>query len=493
MKTFHILTFGCQMNYADAARIKTVLLNCDFKYEETQEKADIIILVTCSIKQKAEDKITWLLQELLPHQKIWISGCMIQHNLRNNKLSSKKVPTTMRVGNFIWTINTENYEIIWSTTQEIKENLKNNNQETTIIPINHAFNPQFFNFKKTFENVELFWRIDDTWYLPKILEKIWYNINYSQDLINEYDKIIPTDANTSMNTKHKKTAYIPISTWCNQFCSYCIVPFARWLERNFDIQNIIKECKVHLENGAEELVLLGQIVNKHPNFVELLKEVLLLDWLKRLRYTSPYPTYYSQELLELHENEEKLCPHIHMPLQSWSDKVLKEMNRWYDSAKAKEFIDKIRNLKREISITTDIIVWFPNESEQDFQDTIDLVNYGKFDMIYIWIYSPRPWTQAYKSIPDNVPYETKHERRDQLNKLLKETSLENNTQEIWWDRTVLIDNFATKDINGNYKYQWHTDNMKKISIKSNKDHQNWEFIKVKITKWQTFKLYWDEI
>jgi len=492
---FHILTFGCQMNYADSARIKTVLLNCWFSYEEKQENADIIILTTCSIKQKAEDKITGLLQEIRKNQKIWITWCMIQHNLRNNKLTAKKIPETMKVWNFMWIINTENYEIIWQNTQEIKDNIKNkDNIEKSIIPINHAFNPQFFNIKKTFDNLELFWRIDDTWYLPKILEKIWYKIEYNQDLINEYDKIIPTDANTSMNIGHKKTAYIPVSTGCNQFCSYCIVPFARGLERNFPVKQIVQECKIHLENGAEEIVLLWQIVNKHPEFTKIVKEVLKLKWLKRLRYTSPYPTYYNDEILKLHETEEKLCPHIHIPFQSGSDKVLKEMNRGYDNQKAIEFIDKIQNLKRKISITTDIIVWFPNETEQDFQKTLDLINHWKFDMVYIWIYSERPWTQAHKNIPDNIPYKIKHQRRDKLNQLLTKTSADNNKQEIWTIKTVLINSLITYNTKTNiYKYQWLTENSKKITIISNEQLKPWDFIKVKITNWAVFKLQWEKI
>jgi len=492
---FHILTFGCQMNYADAARIKTVLLNCGFFYEEKQEQADIVILVTCSIKQKAEDKITGLLQEIVPHQKIRISGCMIQHNLRNSKITNKKLPETMKVWNFIWVINTENYQIVGESTEEIKDYITStkNNTNKSLLPINHAFNPQFFNIKKTFDDLELFWRIDDTGYLPKILEKIWYKIDYKQDLINEYDKIIPTNANTSMNINHKKTAYIPISTGCNQFCSYCIVPFARGLERNFSIEQIIHECKIHIKNWAEELVLLWQIVNKHPDFTKIIKEILKLDWLKRLRYTSPYPTYYTDELLQLHETEKKLCPHIHTPFHSGSDTILKAINRGYDSKQATKFIEQIKKQNRKISITTDIIVWFPNETEDDFQKSLDLINYWDFDMIYIWIYSPRPGTQAYKNIPDNIPYETKHKRRDTINKILNKISTQNNKQEENIKKPVIINNFITKDLNWNYKYQGHTDNMKKITITSTKKHKNWEFINVNITKGIAFKLYWQEI
>ncbi|MCK9466921.1 MAG: MiaB/RimO family radical SAM methylthiotransferase [Candidatus Absconditabacterales bacterium] len=476
------------MNYADHARIKSILLNCGFSYTEEQNDADIIILITCSVRQKAEDKITGLLKDFKKTQKIWITGCMIQHNIRNSKFSQKKIPQNLKIGNFLGTINLDNYEILGLTTNEINKQ-NNSTKNSKIVPINHAFNPQFFNLKETFENIELFRRIDDTGFLPKILEKIGYKIKYNSDLLNEYEKIIPENQNTSMNIRHKKTAYVPISTGCNQFCSYCIVPYARGLERNFEVEHIVNECKVHLQNGAEEIVLLGQIVNKHPKFVEIIKEVLKLDGLKRLRYTSPYPTYYSNELLELHEKEEKLCPHIHIPFQSGSDQILKAMNRGYNNQKAKEFIDNIKKLDRKISITTDIIVGFPNETDEDFQQSLDLIKYGNFDMIYIGIYSPRPGTYAHKNIPDNIPYEIKHKRWKELNNLLNKISLKNNQKEVGKVKTVLINDFMTKDINGIYKYQGYTDNMKQIIVSSKKKLNIGDFIEVKINRGVVFKLY----
>ena len=483
MKSFHILTFGCQMNYADSARIKTILQNCWFSYEENIKNADIIILDTCSVRQKAEDKITGLMKWFDRKQKIWITGCMIQHNIRASKLTTKKLPETLKKWNFLWTIDAEKAQIVWLNTNDIDE-IKWEN----IIPINNAFNPQFFNLKKTFNNLELYWRIDDTGFLPLILKHIWYDISYDKTLYSDYCQIVP-ETNTSMNTHHNKTAYIPISTWCSQFCSYCIVPFARWLEKYFPVEQIVNECKTHLQNGAEELVLLGQIVNKHPQFVQIIKEVLKLDWLKRLRYTSPYPTYYSDELLELHEREEKLCPHIHIPFQSWSDRILKLMNRGYDSAKAREFIDKIRWLKRDISITTDIIVWFCDETEEDFQQTLDLVEYWKFDMIYIWVYSTRPGTYAQKHLQDNVPYDIKQERRDRLNNLLNKTSKENNEKEVWNTRTALINSFAWTNKDWIYLYEWYTDNNKQIIISSKSQLTPWDFIDAKITNGVVFKLF----
>jgi len=486
---FHILIFGCQMNYADSARIRAVLINCWFSYTENIKEADIVIFDTCSIKQKSEDKITGKLKTITKNQKVWITWCMIQHVLRQWKMNSEK--WKMKVGNFLWTISNKNPEVIWITSEEIKFKIQNSkykiSNSSSLVPINNAFNPLFHNLTKKRKNIELMWRIDDTWFLPLMLEKLGYKFSYDKELINEYEKIIPENISTSMNT-HTTTAYIPISTGCNQFCSYCIVPYARGLEKYFPVQQIVDEAKVHLKNWAKEIVLLGQIVNKHPEFVTIIKEILQLKWLKRLRYTSPYPTYYTKELLALHEQEEKLCPHIHMPLQSGSDSVLKRMFRGYAVQQAKECIDNIRKLNRDISITTDVIVWFPDETEEDFQQTLDLMQYGKFDMIYIGIYSPRPGTLAEKKYPDTISRTVKRDRRNRLNNLLKDISHKNNEKEIGNTREVLINKISTWVIEG------YTDNMKQILILKSEvwslnSKKVGEFIQVKITKAIPFKLY----
>lgn len=494
---FHILIFGCQMNYADSARIKAVLTNCWFFYTPNIKEADIVIFDTCSVRQKSEDKITGKLKEINKNQKIRITGCMIQHNIRSGKLKvwSKKLNDKFQTWNFLWAIKSKNPKILWLTTNEINKLDIRHTSDITVVWINNAFNPIFHNLRKKRKNIELFYRIDDTWFLPLILKKLWYKIKYDKELINEYEKIIPEWFNTSMN-KHNKTAYIPISTGCNQFCSYCIVPYARWLEKHFPVEQIIDEAKKHLKSWCKEIVLLWQIVNKHPDFVQICKKILKLKWLQRLRYTSPYPTYYSDELLRLHEKEKKLCPHIHIPLQSWSDEVLKKMFRWYSFKQAKEFINKIRSLKRNISITTDIIVWFAGESEEDFQQTLNLVEYGKFDMIYIWIYSPRQWTLAERKYENNIPYKIKHERWTRLNNLLNKISLENNQKEIWNIRAVLINELSILS-NSQDKFSgillWYTDNAKQVIITNNKKIKVWDFVKVKITNGIAFKLYWEII
>ena len=478
---FHIITLWCQMNYADSVRIKAVLTNCGFEYVDNQDDAEILIFDTCSVRQKAEDKITWTLKDISRDKRIWITWCMIQHNFRN--ILKKDTPAQFKRWNFLWLSEWNDVKIIWTTNDEMKELIdRKKTSLNNMVFINHAFNPLFFNLKETYPNLELCFRIDDTWFLLLMLEKIWYkNLSYDKELLNEYEKIIPEE-NANM-AKHQTTAYIPISTGCNQFCSYCIVPYARGLERYFSVEQVVNEAKLHLANWAKEIVLLGQIVNKHPDFLTIIKEVLKLDWLEWLRYTSPYPTYYSDELLALHENEEKLCPHIHIPFQSGSDEVLKRMFRWYKSEDCFNFINKIQGLKRKISITTDMIIWFSWETDLDFDDSLKLVEAWKFDMIYMWIYSPRPWTFAYKQLKDDISAKVKHERWEKMNELLKKSSQENNRTEMWWIRKVLID-----EINWD-EWFWHTDNMKQIRGKMWwKIIKSWEFINAKIIGSWEFKL-----
>ena len=472
------------MNYADSVRIKAVLTNCGFEYVDNQDDAEILIFDTCSVRQKAEDKITGTLKDISKDKKIWITWCMIQHNFRN--ILKKDTPSQFRRGNFLWLSEWNDIKIIWTTNDEMKELIDHKKESLDdMVFINHAFNPLFFNLKETYPNLELCFRIDDTWFLPLMLEKIGYkNLNYDVELLNEYEKIIPEESANMAN--HQTTAYVPISTGCNQFCSYCIVPYARGLERYFPVEQIVNEAKLHIANWAKEIVLLWQIVNKHPDFLTIVKEVLKLDGLEWLRYTSPYPTYYSDELLALHENEEKLCPHIHIPFQSWSNEVLKRMFRWYSAEDCFKFIEKIQSLKRKISITTDMIIWFSWETDKDFDDSLKLVEVGKFDMIYMGIYSPRPWTFAYKQLKDDVSAKVKHERWEKMNELLKKLSQENNKAEIWWVRRALIDEISRDEWSG------HTDNMKQILWKMKWDNlEAWEFIDAKIIDSWEFKLVWE--
>lgn len=478
------------MNYSDAARIKAVLTHCGRAHVDDIAQADVVILDTCSVRQKSEDKVRGQLKEMLPHQKVWLTGCMIQHNLNLKKAQttkSKKYPK----GNFLHSLTTTDPIIVGLTSLEDDVELKKvakafaltaDDQTQNLLYINHAFDPLFRQMQAAFPNVELFFRINDTWFLPLMMKHLGYEVTYESELTNEYLGIIPQNANMLFKEK-TKTAYLPISTWCSQFCAYCIVPYARGLEKHRPVDEIIAEAKVHLASGAEEIVLLGQIVNKHPDFCAILQGILALPGLVWLRYTSPYPTYFSPELFALHASEEKLCPHIHMPLQSGSTAVLKKMFRGYTAEQYKVFVDQLRALDRPISITSDIIVGFCDETEEDFQQSLALAEYSQFDMIYMGIYSPRPGTYGAKKYEDNVPLAVKKERRQRLNALLISMSDKNNEKDIGTTRSVMIREDKEDVLLG------YTDSMKTIVLPKEPGISIGQFVTAKVTGKKAFTLF----
>lgn len=478
------------MNYADSARIKAVLTHAGFEYVASIHDAQLVIFDTCSVRQKSEDKITWKMLEIRPDQKVWMTWCMIQHYLKNKKIKntrSKTATTKLQLWNFIGWINTKNPDIIGRTNQ-FENDLKVSDNLSETIYVNNAFSPLRSTLHGQYPNIELFFRIDDTGYLPLLAQKLGYEVNADVSITQEYSAIIPHSSNQQF-AENTKTAYVPISIWCSQFCSYCIVPYARGLEKNRPLDEILTEVTYQLAQGAEEIVLLGQIVNKHPDFVEICKQILKMRWVKWLRYTSPYPTFFPKQLLELHEHEEAFCPHIHMPLQSWSDAILRKMFRGYTVDEYKKFVDNIRWLTRPISITSDIIVGHPDETEEDFQESLALSDYSWFDMIYIGIYSPRPGTLGAKKYTDNIARSVKKERRTRLNDLLTTISLTNNQKELDSKRDVLI----SRKLKGG-QYFGYTDNMKNIVI--NADNvagklplEVGSFYKAHITNAESFKLF----
>ena len=401
------------------------------------------------------------------------------------------------MGNFTGDVKSKTPHIVWLTDVEKDKSLKNIvrdfvmwTRENTedLLYINHAFDPLYKKMNNEFGDVELFFRINDVWFLPYMVQALGYEIaDYDVEIVNEYSSIIPHNAN-QLFADNTKTAYVPISTGCSQFCAYCIVPYARGLEKNRGKEEIIEEAKQHIKEWAQEIVLLGQIVNKHPDFYEILKTVCELPGVKRVRYTSPYPTYYDNRIFALHNDMETLCPHIHMPLQSWSSKTLKKMFRGYTREQSIEFIDQIRALDRPISITTDIIVWFTDETEEDFLESMSLAEYGKFDMIYIWIYSPRPGTYGYRKYEDNIPLKTKKDRHHRLNELLRATSLQNNTKEIGITRDILL-----RDVQ-DHLMMGYSENMKQVIFRNpegkfSDTYTAWQFVKGKIIETADFKLY----
>jgi tRNA-2-methylthio-N6-dimethylallyladenosine synthase len=489
---FHILVFGCQMNYSDSARIKAILINGGRSRSDSIEDADIVVFDTCSVRQKSEDKVFGTLKEIPKNKKIRLTGCMVQHYLKTGKITKqrdKKQTASLKLGNFVWGVKTANPTIIGWQEEDLEWYARFDSPTGDYLFVNHAFNPLYKKMYNSFHNIELLFRIDDVGMLPRMIQALGYTIAPDIDVFNEYTGILPQWTNQLL-LEQSKTAYVPISTWCSQFCAYCIVPYSRGLEKNRAVDEILAEVRHHLDQGIEEIVLLGQIVNKHPDFVSILQEVLRMPWLRWLRYTSPYPTYYTPELLHLHETEEKLCPHIHMPLQSGSDVILKKMFRGYTVAEYRWFVDAIRALKRPISITTDIIIGFCDETEDDFQGSLDMMEYAKFDMVYMGIYSPRPWTIWAKKYTDNVSRDIKKARWQRMNDTLLRTSLDNNHSEIGTQRLMMVNKIEDDFFSG------YTDNMKTVIVKwedrftvASEVPKLSDFVSVEITEVAGLKLF----
>lgn len=482
------------MNYSDSARIKAVLTNCGRLHVDNKEQADIVILDTCSVRQKSEDKVRWQLKELRKDQKIRLTGCMIQHNLNLKKTRTTK-SKKYTMGNFSGDVMSQQPLIVWlepvednaQLRQLVKEfALGENNRTDEVLYVNHSFDPLFRQMHETFPNVELFFRINDVGFLPYVMRKLGYDVHPDVDVVNEYTGIIPHNANMLFK-ENTKTAYVPISTGCSQFCAYCIVPYARGLEKNRAVDEIMAEVKSHVAQGCEEIVLLGQIVNKHPEFYEILKQTSEVSGVRRVRYTSPYPTYYNDNIRALHEDKENICPHIHMPLQSWSNAVLKKMFRGYTKEEYLGFVDAIRRLKRPISITTDIIIGFSYETEEDFVESLEVMQYSAFDMVYMGIYSPRPWTYGAKKYEDTVPMSVKKERRGRMNEVLTQISRANNTLEVGTTREVIVKEKQERALIG------YSDNMKNVIVTSDETVSQTiavgNFIKTRIVGSEAFKLY----
>ncbi|MBF0286282.1 MAG: tRNA (N6-isopentenyl adenosine(37)-C2)-methylthiotransferase MiaB [SAR324 cluster bacterium] len=364
-KKVNIQTFGCQMNEYDTDKMMEVLRQENYIYTDDCKEADLIIVNTCSVREKAEQKVYSLLGRLRPLKErnpdliIGVGGCVAQ-------------------------------------------------QEGTRI-LNRA------------HSVDLVFGTDNLFDLPGMLEEVHRGNRIVQTERKAHKQkvrnFIPDFAfeNTS---KPGLKSYIAITKGCNNFCSFCIVPTTRGLEVSRKPENIMEEAVALVAQGAKELCLLGQNVNSYKaggvDFVELLVRLNEIEGLERIRFTSPHPKDFHEQLAEAIENLEHVCEHLHLPLQAGSDSVLDRMKRNYT---LQEYLEKVEMLRRrlpQVAISTDIIVGFPGESDVDFERTVKAVETIRFDQIYAFKYSPRPGTPA-------VDYDGQLEesvKSDRLNRLL---------------------------------------------------------------------------
>ena len=360
--TYHIQTFGCQMNARDSEKLAGILEEVGF-VEKDSEEADFVIYNTCSVRENANTRVYGrlgrlnVLKKRNPNMLIAMCGCMMQE-----PDEIEKIKTTYK---FV--------DIVFGT-------------------------------HNIFKFAEL---IYDRLMSGSMIIDIWKDTN---QIVEDLPDVRKFSFKSGVN----------IMYGCNNFCSYCIVPYVRGRERSREPKDIIREIERFVSEGVKEVMLLGQNVNsygknlEHPmTFAELLKEISLVEGLERIRFMTPHPKDLSDELIEVMATTDKICHHVQLPLQSGSSKILKAMNRHYTKESYLELVKKIRTRMPDAAITTDIIVGFPGETEEDFLDTLDVVNQSEFDSAFTFIYSKRTGTPA-ASMDNQIPDDVTKERFDRL-------------------------------------------------------------------------------
>ncbi|MAP66541.1 MAG: tRNA (N6-isopentenyl adenosine(37)-C2)-methylthiotransferase MiaB [Candidatus Marinimicrobia bacterium] len=432
-KSYFIETYGCQMNVYDSELVASFLEKSGYQSTSDYNNADVVFLNTCSIRDNAENTVHRKLENLAhlkkqnPKMMIGVLGCMAQ-NLKNDLMESKPYVDVV--------LGPDSY-------RKIPEILENRNKT----------NGHFVDTKLSKFEI--------------------------------YEDLFPT-------RKSGVNAWVSIMRGCDKFCTFCIVPFTRGRERSRTIDNIVKEVEACIEQGFIEVTLLGQNVNSYRTpdgeFPELLESVSKIKGLKRLRYTSPHPRDIDDHLLEVMQKNKNICNHIHLPLQAGSDRILKRMNRTYSK---KEFLDLVVKIKKylpDCSITTDIIVGFPGETEEEFLDTLDVAEQVMFDNSFMFKYSPRPGTKA-EGYTDQVDEEVKQNRLERYIALQKILTLKNNKLKIGKTFEVLVEKESKKSAN-----QWAgrlDGNMWVVFDKTNEKIK--DLVKVKILDTKGITLFGERV
>ena len=360
-----VVNMGCQMNARDSEKLAGILENMGYEKGDSEE-ADFVIYNTCTVRENANNKVYGRLGYLHgfkkknPHMKIALCGCMMQE-------------------------------------REVVEKLK-----------------------KSYSFVDL---IFGTHNIYKFAERLWEVLESGSRVIDVWEETDKIVEELPVERKYSFKSGVNIMFGCNNFCSYCIVPYVRGRERSRNPKDIIQEIEKLAEDGVVEIMLLGQNVNSYGknleepiSFAGLLEEVHKIQGIERIRFMTSHPKDLSDELIEVMKNSPKVCRHLHLPLQSGSTRILREMNRRYTKDQYLALVEKVRRAMPDISITTDIIVGFPGETEEDFLETLDVVKRVRFDSAFTFIYSKRTGTPAAAmegQIPEDVV-------KDRFDRLLKE-------------------------------------------------------------------------
>ena len=385
MKKYMIMTFGCQLNENDSEKIAGMVEKLGYEKTDDLRKCDLVVFNTCCVRENAEERLFGKIGEIkkLKEERgtiIAIGGCMMQeeHILEKIKKSYKYI------------------DLVFGT---------------------HTLNKFEEDLKKIIEEKK------------KIRDVI--------DIDGEVIEGLPIKRND------KFKASVSIMYGCNNFCSYCIVPYVRGRERSRKKEDILKEVESLARDGYKEITLLGQNVNSYNGgdeykFSNLLYDVCKIDGIERIRFISPHPKDFTDDVIKAIKDNKKISRIVHLPLQSGSTKVLKEMNRKYTKEQYLALAEKMRREIPDILFSTDIIVGFPGETEEDFENTLDVVRKMNYEQIFMFIYSRRVGTVADK-MENQIPEEIKHERFERLKKLYDENVSKNNEKFIGKVEKILVD------------------------------------------------------
>ncbi|TYP48683.1 tRNA (N6-isopentenyl adenosine(37)-C2)-methylthiotransferase MiaB [Thermosediminibacter litoriperuensis] len=375
MLKYHILTWGCQMNLNDTEVISGVLLKMGYCPADNLKEADLIILNTCCVRENAERKVYGRIGQLKqfkqrnPNLVLGICGCMIQQP---------------------------------HVVEYITEH---------------------------FPYVDLIFGIHNVHKLPQLIENARLA---NMTIIETGGDSTQIEENLPVEREDRIKAWVTITYGCNNFCTYCIVPYVRGREKSRNPEDIVREVEELAKQGFKEINLLGQNVNSYGKdlggtvtFPELLRRLNDIDGIERIRFTTSHPKDLSDELIYAMRDCKKVCEHIHLPVQAGSNRILAAMNRRYTREHYMKLVEKLRNAIPDIAISTDIIVGFPGETEEDFQDTLDLVRRVEFDQAFMFVYSKRKGTPA-AEMENQVDEDVKKERLDRLMRLQDSISAKKN-------------------------------------------------------------------
>jgi len=406
MKKFYIKTFGCQMNVYDSSRIADLLIQDKYVLTENVEHADVVIVNTCHIREKAKEKIFSMLGKI--------------SIVKNKNMKKEKYMIVVVTG---CVAQAEGGEIF---------------KRMPIVDI--VVGPGSYHKLPELVNQV---------FVEKQKENNFRKIELDLTVAEKFDKL--------PNIRETKgvSELVAVQEGCDKFCAYCVVPYTRGREYSRPSEQIFNEILLLRDKGVKEVILLGQNVDNYQytdkkgnllRLSDLIKKTAEISGIERIRYTTSYPTQVTQDLIDAHKDVQKLMPYIHLPIQSGSNKILKLMNRRYTTEQYLDVIEQVRKVRPDIAISSDFIVGFPDESDEDFEQTLDFVKKVNYAQAYSYKYSSRPGTAAAKR-KNQVDEAIKQERLERLQELLNSHQLEFNKQHKDKTLSVLIEGISTKNKN----------------------------------------------